>query len=416
MAIEGVQERLRRGEEALLEQLEHELGSESLGVVAVSVGADPGVLGQQGVDALLFGGVFHRDVFERAPRELVGAVPVLDFALEAADHDGAELGGLGGDAARETLVVEQFQEGGKALFVAIVRCGGEEELVLEVLADFAEGLGALRVEGEVAGAAGGGVVGFVDDEDVEVAQAGARAIVGYGLPEHAQGVLALQVIHGGDEAREMGPGVGVEAALAAEALDEGTVDDDEIEPELFQHLVAPLDLQGGRADHQDAVRAMAEHQFEDDHAGLDGFAEAHVVGDEQVDARHLDGADHRVELVAFDFDAAAKGRLKLARVSDGCGAPADGIEEGLEVGWLVEALRLGQFHLLEGARAGFDLPDHLQLFAQGIVLDGGEANQVLGRLADLQAVYAAANIGHDVASLANDRELTLFRYGAKGLH
>jgi hypothetical protein len=48
-------------------------------------------------------------VFERAPRELVGAVPVLDFALEAADHDGTELGGLGGDAAREALVVEQFE-------------------------------------------------------------------------------------------------------------------------------------------------------------------------------------------------------------------------------------------------------------------------------------------------------------------
>ena len=36
------------------------------------------------------------------------------------------------------------------------------------------------------------------------------------------------------------------AALAAEALDKGAVHDGEVEAELFQHLVAPLDLQGGR--------------------------------------------------------------------------------------------------------------------------------------------------------------------------
>jgi len=81
--------------------------------------------------------------------------------------------------------------------------------VLEVLADFAQGLGALRVEGEVASAAGSGVVGFIDDKDVKVAQAGTRAVVGHSLAEHAQRVLALQVVHGGDEAREVGPGVGV---------------------------------------------------------------------------------------------------------------------------------------------------------------------------------------------------------------
>ncbi len=152
--------------------------------------------------------------------------------------------------------------------------------MFEVLADLANCLGTLRVEGEIAGAAGRGVVGFVDDEDVEVSQAGTRAFVGYGLAEHAQRVLAFQIIHGRNEAREMCPRVGVEAALSAQALDEGAVDNGEIEPELLQHFVAPLDLQGRRANHQDAVGAVAEHQFEDDHAGLDGLAESDVVGDE----------------------------------------------------------------------------------------------------------------------------------------
>jgi hypothetical protein len=119
--------------------------------------------------------------------------------------------------------------------------------------------------------------------------------VGHGFAEHAQGVLALQVVHGGDEAREVSPGVGVEAALAAQSLDERAVDDGEIEPELLQHFVAPLDLQGRRANHQDAVGAVAEHQLQEDHAGLDRLAETHVVRDEQVGARHLDGTDHGVE-------------------------------------------------------------------------------------------------------------------------
>jgi hypothetical protein len=105
--------------------------------------------------------------------------------------------------------------------------------------------------------------------------------VGHGFAEHAQGVLALQVVHGGDEAREVSPGVGVEAALAAQSLDERAVDDGEIEPELLQHFVAPLDLQGRRANHQDAVGAVAEHQLQEDHAGLDRLAETHVVRDEQ---------------------------------------------------------------------------------------------------------------------------------------
>ena len=38
----------------------------------------------------------------------------------------------GGDAAGEALVVEQFEQGREALRVAVVRRGGQEELVLEV--------------------------------------------------------------------------------------------------------------------------------------------------------------------------------------------------------------------------------------------------------------------------------------------
>ena len=41
---------------------------------------------------------------------------------------------------------------------------------------------------------------------------------------------------------------------------------------------------------------MADDEFQGDQAGLDGLAEPHVVGDEQVHPRHVERTDDRVEL------------------------------------------------------------------------------------------------------------------------
>jgi hypothetical protein len=61
-SIPNIQKRLWRREQALLEQLQYELGREALRVVAVALGPEPRVLIQEGVDTLLLGGVVHRDV------------------------------------------------------------------------------------------------------------------------------------------------------------------------------------------------------------------------------------------------------------------------------------------------------------------------------------------------------------------
>ena len=47
------------------------------------------------------------------------------------------------------------------------------------------------------------------------------------------------------------------------------------------------------------------------------------------------------------------------------------------MGGLVEALRLRQVHLFEGAGAGLQFPDDPQFLAEGIVFDGGQADEVL---------------------------------------
>ena len=197
-------------------------------------------------------------------------------------------------------------------------------------------------------------------------------------------MLSFEEVDAGDEPREMGPRVDVDAAAPAKVLHQAAVDDAEIEAELVPHLVPPLDLQGGRADHQDPAGTVADHQFQHDHAGLDGLAETHVVRDQQVDPRHLDGPDHRVELVVLDFDAAAERRLDVLHVGGRGGAPADGVKEGVEVVGRVEARRFGQRDLLDDLGARLDFPNDLQFFAEAVVFDGGEGEQVL-RSAEIAA-------------------------------
>ena len=71
-------------------------------------------------------------------------------------------------------------------------------------------------------------------------------------------------------------------------------------------------------------------QFAGDETGLDGFADTDVVGDEQVDPSHVDGANQRVELEVFDADATAERRLQESAVSVGGGSPTHSIQEGIE--------------------------------------------------------------------------------------
>ena len=93
------------------------------------------------------------------------------------------------------------------------------------------------------------------------------------------------------------------AAAAPKITLELAVDDAKLEAELVAHLIAPLQLEASRADDQDGARAVAKDQLLDDEAGLDGLAEADVVGDQQVDPRHLQGARDGVELVILEGDA-----------------------------------------------------------------------------------------------------------------
>ena len=78
--------------------------------------------------------------------------------------------------------------------------------------------GAQRVGGVLAAAGGRHIVGLVHDEQVELARIGWLVGAGQHFAKQAHGALALEEIDRGDQAREVGPGVDVKAALAATQL------------------------------------------------------------------------------------------------------------------------------------------------------------------------------------------------------
>jgi hypothetical protein len=72
---------------------------------------------------------------------------------------------------------------------------------------------------------------------------------------------------------------------------------------------------------------VSEEKFLDHETRLDGLAQADIVSDQQVGARHLDRSNDGVKLVILDGDAAPEGRLKSLKVGIGDSPPAYGVQE-----------------------------------------------------------------------------------------
>jgi hypothetical protein len=185
----------------------------------------------------------------------------------------------------------------------------------------------------------------------------------------------------------------------------------ELEAELVPHLVTPLELEAGRADHERRSSAVTENQLLENEAGLDRLAEADIVSDEQADARHVDRPRNGIELVVLDGDAGAERGVHGPNVRGGDGAPAHGIQKRIESRGLVEAAgRVGEVRALEELRAGLELPDDGKLLAETVV-DGLKIEQMLGgarrrRSEQLERRECARfDLSDDVASLAHADEL-----------
>ena len=149
---------------------------------------------------------------------------------------------------------------------------------------------------------------------------GKLAFVRQDLVEHALDAGGAQPLQADDRSRVDGEGVGFEPVRPPELPELGGVHDREAEAELGLHLLTPLERERRRADDDDAPCPVPEQHLLHDQAGFDRLAEAHVVGDEQVDPRHGESAGDGFELVLLDRDTGPERGLKRPGVGAGDGA------------------------------------------------------------------------------------------------
>nr|MBK7069162.1 hypothetical protein [Deltaproteobacteria bacterium] len=97
------------------------------------------------------------------------------------------------------------------------------------------------------------------------------------------------------------------------------------EPELLGHRAAPAFRELRRAEHGEAIDLAAGHELGGDEQGLDGLADAHVVGDEQAHRVEPQRHEERDELVGARLDADAREGAKRPRA--GAEPDADGVAE-----------------------------------------------------------------------------------------
>jgi hypothetical protein len=202
------------------------------------------------------------------------------------------------------------------------------------------------------------------------------------------------------------PGVDAEAAGASAGEDEVAVVEGEIEAEALPELVAPLEGDGGRRGDDGAVDALSEEELVQDESGFDGLAEAHVVGDEEVDAGQGEGLAERFELVGLGDDAGAERGLKQRRIGGGDAAPSERVEvrrEALGGVGPAGAVRW-RAGVVEDACVGFGFPEHGEAFALGVVFDAGEleAGDGVEGLASLDEPAALAH-AHEAAGRGHAR-------------
>ena len=103
----------------------------------------------------------------------------------------------------EALVVEKLQQSSKTLDVAVMRRGGEKQLVLEVRGQRPDGGGAQRISRVFTAARWRNVVGLVDNQKIVRPRIGRLVARRQRFTEQAQRAFTLEKIDRSDEPREM---------------------------------------------------------------------------------------------------------------------------------------------------------------------------------------------------------------------
>ena len=173
------------------------------------------------------------------------------------------------------------------------------------------------------------------------------------------------------------PRVHAVAPLAPHTGDVFLVEDLENQAEPGFGLLFPLQEHRWRAANDDFAGLFANQQLAADEQGLDGFAQAHVVGDEQIDPWQEQGLAERLKLVGVQADAGPEGRLEQLGVRGRNAVPPQGVQVGGEGPGRIESpLGDGVPRLaVHDLRVDFPFPEHFQPLALGVVIDARKLDQ-----------------------------------------
>ena len=203
------------------------------------------------------------------------------------------------------------------------------------------------------------------------------------LPEPvAQGRSVLFIAQQGvrdDELRVRCPRVDCVTAFATTIEEVVSVEDHEAEAEAGLHFALPLSYEGGRTGNHDALNFLAHDHLTENEASFDSFAESNVIGDKEVDARHLERLFQRLQLVRHDLDAGAVRRLEQARIRGCYKVPAEGMQVGGENVWGVEALarEMPPVRLLKYLGVDFAFPEDGEAFTLSVIFQAGKIDKCL---------------------------------------
>jgi hypothetical protein len=132
-----------------------------------------------------------------------------------------------------------------------------------------------------------------------------------------------------------------------------------------------------RRRNDDKVDPAPQQQFAQDEAGFVRFAEADIIGDQEIDPRQYERFAQRFELISVEPDAGPERRLKEGRVGRRDAAPSH------RAGIRREQLRVIERLLADAAPAGilddpsveFVFPQDRNRFALRVVIDSGGMDQ-----------------------------------------
>jgi len=153
-----------------------------------------------------------------------------------------------------------------------------------------------------------------------------------------------------------GPGVDAVAAFLPHPRHIGLIENLESETETDIHFLLPLQQHRRWTGDYDLPHLFPQQQLAGDEARFDGFAQADIVGDEQIDALQQQGFAQRFQLVGVQADASAEWRLKQVGIGGGQAVPAQRVQIGGEQGPRIEAARRDGLPPFGGEQLGVYFP------------------------------------------------------------